>query len=87
MKTKTWFILEVETGFIGGWYTDLSSLTKKTCFIDRKCVKEFWDKRRPGYTHMICNVDPSFEYKKGECYIRDCRLLGNALTGNSLANP
>ena len=46
---SSWFILEIETGKIDGWYSSYSS-------IDQNDLLEYWHKARPGYSHIIAET-------------------------------
>lgn len=64
MDKGVWFILEVETGLIDGWY--------RSGNIDKEGIKEHWDRKRPGYTHIICRTSSKI------CYLQDEKCLNRA---------
>jgi hypothetical protein len=45
---ESYFIIEVETGFIDGFYTKLNSLEYLNNSVER------WNKKRPEYKHVLC---------------------------------
>lgn len=59
---KAWFILEVETGLIDGWYYG------ETLF-ERKEILRHWNEARPGYAHIVAEV------VSGSAYLPDDRCL------------
>jgi len=64
-KTAVRFILELETGFVDGWYAGDYSDDDE---MER--IRKTWDEARPWYTHIVCSTDTK---KTGALYINDNR--------------
>lgn len=58
------FILELETGFIDGWYSDSYEEDE----LDG--IKAHWDLKRPSFSHLICSTDDGFYLHNNRCLNR-----------------
>ena len=67
MEGKFWFILELETGLIDGWYMDLND--------NPETMRKYWDETRPGFTHIA-----AVAVSDGG-YLPDTRSLSRAKSG------
>ena len=63
---NNFFILEIETGLMDGFYR-----------LDEKGmddIKNNWDKRRPGKTHVLCNTPIRFDIPESKLLNRTANL-------------
>lgn len=50
MVKRSWFILEIETGLIDGFYANSKE-------FDQNDILTFWNNARQKYAHIICYSD------------------------------
>jgi hypothetical protein len=74
-----YFILELETGLIDGWYSeDYEGANALDIMED---MAETWDELRPSFTHIVAQTNTSKVCTQGANLARSLLLASKHMTG------